>query len=231
MANEGVSKNTALIAIGGAAVLAVVIMVAFYFGKHSQQAQPLAQGARPGYARVTRLPPQRFGNWVLQCVRGPQGGVRCELGMNVIDASRRRLIMRLGIVRTQKGDAIVALTPPNALLPAGFSITPDKGERVTVPFTRCLPRACQTVFLLSDALAANLKASQFAQIHFVAGSGRPVNFKIPVQGFDQGLSAWKAKEPQAPVAAPSSTTKFSKPAVPATAPGTVDSTGAGQPQN
>jgi invasion protein IalB len=196
LADKDLNNRNILIALA-IVVVALIAIVAYYAGTRTTTLAVGPGGMRqggPGQSQIVRLPPQHFGNWTLSCIRGPRGGQRCSLSLAVVDPSHKFLLLRLGVVRSKKGPVMIAITPPTAMLPAGFSILPEKGHVVSVPFTRCLPRACQAVLPLTDELISALTAAASAQIHFVAGSGRPVNFKIGVQGFAEGYSNWQTHD-------------------------------------
>jgi invasion protein IalB len=223
---ENFTRNRVVMIIVGVIVLGLIAATAYVIGERRAIYElPRVQQAQRG-PQVTRLPPQHFGSWTLQCVRTPQGRTGCALGMRVTTQARRGILMMLDVVRTRKGPAFRAVTPPNALLPAGFTITPEKGQKTAEPFARCLPRFCESIFLISDQLASGLKESQKAQIRFVAGNGRPVQFDIPVNGFGDGFQAWQnampplpnidasTTKPQASAPAASGTTPRSSPEAP-----------------
>lgn len=195
---EALGKNRALMIGIGVVVLVFIGLAAYVVGKRNAVSEPpRVQQAQQG-PRITRLPAQHYGSWTLQCVRNPQGRTACGLGMRVTNAQRRGLILLLNVMRTRKGPAFRAVTPPNALLPAGFTITPDKGQKLTVPFSVCSARFCESIFLASDQLVSGLKQSDRAQIRFVAANGRAFQFQIPVNGFGAGYLAWQNTEPPMP---------------------------------
>jgi invasion protein IalB len=195
---ENFTRNRVIMIIVGVAVLALIAWTAYVIGER-KSANGVARVQQAQQApKVTRLPPQHYGSWTLQCVRAQQGRTACALGMLVTTQQRRGILLMLNVVRTRKGPAFRAITPPNALLPAGFTLTPDKGQKVAAPFARCLPRFCESMFLISDQLASGLKESQKAQVRFVAGNGRAVQFQIPVNGFGDGYQAWQNAMPPTP---------------------------------
>jgi invasion protein IalB len=188
-------SNNLLLIIGGAVLLVLVGVGAFLAGQHYA---PTTVVAVPGQARApvrfTRLPPQKFENWTLNCIRGPRGGQRCGLVLSVVDQSRTHLMLRLDVLRSAKGPAMVVVAPPNTLLTAGFTITPDKAQPTSIPFTRCMPRACEAVFVMSDTFRRGLSSAPTAQIHYVTANGRPVDHQIPIKGFEAGYAAWQTQD-------------------------------------
>jgi invasion protein IalB len=188
-------SNNLLLIIGGAVLLVLVGVGAFLAGQHFA---PVTVVAAPGQVRApvrfTRLPPQKFENWTLNCIRGPRGGQRCGLVLSVVDQSRTHLMLRLDVLRSPKGPAMVVVAPPNTLLTAGFTITPEKAQPTSIPFTRCMPRACEAVFVMSDTFRRGLSSAPAAQIHYVTANGRPVDHQIPIKGFEAGYAAWQTQD-------------------------------------
>lgn len=184
----------------GACLIAVAAFaaIAFYVGKTSVTAPATNVGSPAANAqpRFVRSPPQHFGQWNLVCGHMPGGPKECYLALVVADATRKHLVLRLSVVQTPKGPAMLALTPPNALVSPGFTLTPDKGKPITAPFIRCVPRACQAAFRLSDDVSASLKAASGAQASFVSGTDTPVAFHFPITGFAAGYAAWAAQAPK-----------------------------------
>jgi invasion protein IalB len=180
-------------------VIAAVGGAAFYAGRHNAQEEtmrPMAQRAAVRGPGFTRLPPRQFGNWNLLCVLDVQRTKHCSLVFQAVDNTRRHLLMRIAVVRTNRGRVAMAiLTPPNALVAAGVKLTAGTSPAVTVPFLRCLPRACQASLLVTDPLLKSLSGSDSTQVSFVAGSGKPVGYKLPTQGFKEGYAAWLAESP------------------------------------
>jgi invasion protein IalB len=217
---EGSSGNRALWI--GVIVIAVAAVAgaAFYAGRHTAEQdamRPIAQRAGLGGPHFTRLPPKQFGNWTLACVLDAQQTKHCTLVFQAVDNTRRHLLMRIAVVRTNKGRiAMAILTPPNALVAAGVKLTPGNNPVITVPFLRCMPRACQASLLLTDPFVKSLSGSDSTQVSFVAGTGKPVSYKLPTQGFKDGYAAWLVENPASttidatapdngPVAAPAAT--------------------------
>jgi invasion protein IalB len=185
-------------------VIAAVGGVAFYAGRHNAQQdamRPIAQRAAGGPA-FTRLPPTKYGNWTLLCVLDPRQTKHCSLVFQAVDTPRRHLRMRIGVMRTARGRVAMAIiTPPNALVAAGVKLTPGNNPAVTVPFLRCMPRACQASVVVTDPLLTSLSGSDSTQVSFVAGTGKPVSYKLPTQGFKEGYAAWLAESPAPPASA------------------------------
>lgn len=206
-------SNNLLLIIGGVVLLVVVGASAFLAGQHFAPTPVAAVPRAVPTPRFTRLPPQKFGNWTLNCIRGPRGGQRCGLALNVVDQSRTHLVLRLDVLRSAKGPAMVVVAPPNALLTAGFTITPEKAQPASMPFTRCVPRACEAVYAMNDAFRQSLSSATTAQIHYVAASGRPVNLQIPIKGFEAGYAAFQTQD-QMVASAASVQPAGSKPAAP-----------------
>jgi invasion protein IalB len=106
------------------------------------------------------------------------------------------------MLRAAKGPAMVAVAPPNALLTAGFTITPEKAQPVSIPFTRCMRGACEAVYVMSDAFRTSLSQAATARIRYVVGNGRVVDLQIPVKGFQAGYAAWQTQDTTQVSAAP-----------------------------
>ena len=201
MSESFFSQNRSMLTAGliGVCLIAMAALaaIAFYVGKTSVTAPATNVGSPAANAqpRFIRSPPQQFGQWNLVCGHMQGGPKECFLALMVADATRKRLILRLSVVQTPKGPTMVVLTPPNALVSTGFTLTPDKGKAITAPFIRCVPRACQAAFRLSDDVSASLKSAPSAQVSFVSGTGAPVAFHIPISGFAAGFAAWAAQTP------------------------------------
>jgi len=122
--------------------------------------------------------------------------------LSVVDQSRAHVLFRLDVLRAAKGAAMVVVAPPNSLLTAGFTITPEKSQPVSIPFTRCVVRACEAVYMMSDAFRSGLSAASTAKIHYVVGNGRVVDLQIPMKGFQAGYAAWQTQDTTVANAAP-----------------------------
>jgi invasion protein IalB len=216
VAEETGRNRTMLIAFFVIAIAAVG-GVAFYAGRHNAQQEemrPVVQRQAFRAPNFTRLPPQKFGNWTLVCIRDAQQATRCNLVFQAVDNTRRRLVMRIAVMRTNRGrTAMAILTPPNALVAAGVKLTPGSTPATNVPFLRCLPRACEASVVVTDTLLKALEGADTTQVSFVSGSGKPVAYKLPTQGFKEGYAAWQSESPppsvspakEAPPAAPGAT--------------------------
>jgi invasion protein IalB len=205
VADDYLTKNRNMFIIAAIVAVAAIGAIAYYAGRHNavQQQGGLAPGVagRAAQARVVRLPPKKFGNWTLACVVTPQDVKRCTLIFQAIDQTRTRLLMRLSVLRGAKGPVMVVLTPPNAILAGGVTLTPGTAAPVKIPFVRCMPRACQAGIPISDSVATAMGAAQTTEARFIAGTGRPVTYKLPTQGFQEGYAAWQQAEPPAPAQA------------------------------
>jgi len=198
-------RGRVLLIVGGAVVVVLIATTAFLIGqRNAPVTAPAAGGPGATKAKVhfVRLAPQKFESWVLNCIRGPRGGQRCGLGLSVVDQSRTRVLFKLDVLRAPKGPALVAVTPPSSLLTAGFTITPEKAQAVSMPFTRCMPRACEAVYLMSDALRSALSSASTARIHYIVGSGGAVDLQIPIKGFAAGYAAFQTQDTTVASAAP-----------------------------
>jgi invasion protein IalB len=226
-------KNRLILIVGGLVAVVAVAAIAYFAGFNGVRNPPQAGGQlRPGMARIVRLPPRKFDSWMLGCIRTPRNVTRCGLILQAVDSAQHRLLLRLTVLHTRSGPIMVAVTPPNAILPQGFTITPEKAKPVTSPFSRCMPRACQAVIKLTDDLVSELNSANTTGIHFVAGSGRPVNFKIPTNGFAAGYAAFQATDQfKVATAQPAAAAKPATTDAPAEdAPAAIDATQPGQTQ-
>lgn len=180
--------------VGLALVVVAAVGIAFVTGERSTgptSQLTSATSRRPAQPRVTLLSAQRFGAWKLDCIRGPQGNEGCALALFVVDDTREHVLLRLSLV-ARDGAKILVLTPPNAFLAAGFTLTPDGAHPITAPFQRCLPGSCRALLALSNGDIAALKTAPGVQVHFVTAAGRPIAYHIPTAGFAQGYAAWTA---------------------------------------
>lgn len=192
MADDVFSRNRPLFIIAGIVALTIVALIGYYAGR--QNATPAQVVSGPGRARQSqfiRLPPQHFDSWTLQCLQGPRGGKRCSLVLMAVDKERKHILLRLSVLRSRQGTMLVALTPPNALLSAGFTLTPDKAQAIQAPFARCLPQACEAITALSDPIVKTLSGADKSHVRFVSAGGRPIEFEIPTTGFSDGYAAWQ----------------------------------------
>ncbi len=199
MADDVFTRNRPLFIIAGIVLLSIVALFGYYAGRQNVTPAPVAAGRGPARPQMTRLAPQHFDSWTLQCLQGPRGGKRCSLVLMAVDKSRKHLLLRLSVVRSRKGPVLVALTPPNALLSAGFTLTPGKAQAMVAPFARCLPQACEAMTDLTDTLIKDLSGAEKSHVRFVAAAGRPLEFEIPTTGFANGYAAWQ-KADTAPAA-------------------------------
>lgn len=226
MADDVFTRNRPLFIIAGIVLLSLVALIGYYAGRQNVTQAPVAAGRGPVRPQIARLAPQHFDSWTLQCIQGPRGGKRCALVLMAVDKSRKHLLLRLSVVRSKKGPVLVALTPPNALLSAGFTLTPAKSQALVAPFARCLPRACEAMTDLTDTLVKGLSGADKSHVRFVGAAGRQIEFEIPTTGFANGYAAWQKVDtaPPAPTGnAPSSAT----PSIDATAPAEPDKTNNG----
>lgn len=191
-------RNTTLIAAAFIVAIAATAGIAFYAGRHTApQAEP-SQTSRVAQQNFTRLPPKRFGAWTLACLRDAEQTTHCSLLLRATN-ERHQLVMQLALVRTPKDKAaITILTGPNALVENGVTLTPGSTPPVTLPFERCLPRACQASLLVSDKLVSALGSSDATEVRFVAGNGNPIDYRLETAGFKDGYAAWQNENPQPP---------------------------------
>ena len=187
-------KREYLVFAGIILVAAAILLGSYLAGPRAMM--PAGPTATPG--AMTRLPPRHFGDWNLLCVRDKLGAEHCRLVLQVVDATRHRVMLRLVIARGPRGRAaLVALTPPNAVARDGVKIASDRAGAATVPFIACGPHACQAGLALTDAFAAALAASATMDVSFTASSGRTVGYKLPNAGFASAYSAWLTDSPAA----------------------------------
>jgi len=192
-------SNRLVLALAAVVVLAAVAGIAYNLG-YRQGVQSMATASpTPGLARpkiITRLPPKRFGNWAEQCVRNAQQEKRCRLVFQVVDKSRQHLVLSLAVSRDPNGRAVlVALTPPNAVVRGGISVSPGRVQPLTLPFFACEPGVCRAGALLSDGFVKALSSTAETTISYQSGNGKPVSYKLPTRGFASAYSAWLADEP------------------------------------
>jgi invasion protein IalB len=221
VADDVFTRNRPLFIIAGIVLVSLVALIGYYAGRQNVTQAPVAAGRGPVRPQVTRLAPQHFDSWTLQCIQGPRGGKRCALVLMAVDKSRKHLLLRLSVVRSKKGPVLVALTPPNALLSAGFTLTPGKAQAFVAPFARCLPRACEAMTDLTEPLVKDLSGADKSQVRFVAAAGRPMEFEIPTTGFANGYAAWQ-KADTVPPAQAGNVPAGATPSIDATAPADPD---------
>jgi invasion protein IalB len=199
---NAILSNRLVLVLAAVVSLAAVGGIAYNFGYqqgvHSVAAAPAAQPGRP---QVTRLPPKRFGNWIEQCALSAQQEKRCRLVFQVVDKSRQHLVLRLVVSRGPKGRAVlIALTPPDAVVRGGISVEPGTAQPLVLPFVSCGPGVCRAGAPLADDFVNALSSAPETTISYQAGTGRPVSYKLPTQGFASAYSAWLADEPPPPAA-------------------------------
>ena len=204
---NAILSNRLMLVLAAIVSLAAVGGIAYNFG-YRQGAASVAvpQPARPVQPQVTRLPPKRFGNWTEQCALDAQQVKRCRLVFQVVDKSRQHLVLRVVVSRGPNGQAVlIALTPPNAVVRGGISVAPGTAQPVILPFVSCAPGACRAGAPLSNDFVNALSAAADMTVSYQAGTGRPVTYKLPNQGFAPAFSAWLADEPPPPEQAPAPT--------------------------
>jgi invasion protein IalB len=197
---NAILSNRLVLVLAAIVALAAVGGIAYNFGYRQGAASVVAaQPARPAQPQVTRLPPKRFGNWTEQCALDAQQVKRCRLIFQVADKSRQHLVLRLLVSRGPKGRAVlIALTPPNAVVRGGISIAPGTAQPLVLPFLSCGPGACRAGALLADDFVNALSSAAETTVSYQAGTGRPVTYKLPTQGFSSAYSAWLADDPPPP---------------------------------
>jgi invasion protein IalB len=185
--------------LGAILGLALAGTAGFYVGKNQvavekNQGAATAQAPAPQLpAGVTRLPTQTFGNWNLNCLQNLQKQKKCELVLRAVDRTRKALVLSLAVARNTKGETLlVVITPPSVALAAGVRLVPGTSPEMKIGFATCGPGACQAIVGLSDSLVAALSSADALQVSYVAGTGHPVNYKLPITGFSQGFAAWQA---------------------------------------
>lgn len=200
--NNQILSNRLVLALAVIVALAAVGGLSYNFG-YRQGMRSVATSTAPQAAqpKFTRLPPKRFGNWTEQCVMTAQQEKRCRLAYQVADKSRQHLILSLLVSRGPKGHIILlALTPPNAVVRGGVSIGPGRATPLVLPFISCGPGACRAGAPVTDNFVNALSSATDTTISYQAGTGRPVTYKLPTQGFASAYSSWVADEPPPVVA-------------------------------
>jgi invasion protein IalB len=199
---NAILSNRLVLVLAAIVSLAAVGGIAYNFG-YRQGVQSVAAApplARPAGPQVTRLPPKRFGNWTELCALDAQQEKHCRLLFQVVDKSRQHLVLRLVVARGPKGRAVlVAFTPPNAVVRGGISVGPGTAQPLVLPFLSCGPGMCRAGAPLSDDFVNALSSAPETTISYQAGTGRPVSYKLPTQGFAAAYSAWAVDEPPPPV--------------------------------
>jgi invasion protein IalB len=192
-----IAGNRSIYGALGVVALAAIVAASFYIGRHNaEQKMPSAAGRSSLDEKLTRLPLRKFGNWTLACAVDSYQQKRCNLVFLAVDSTRKHLLMRMAVTRTKKGGSVIAVsTPPSALISAGVKLMPGSAQPITVPFVRCLPRACQADIAMTDSISAALAAADTTLVSFVAGTGRPVSYKLATEGFKAGYAAWLGENP------------------------------------
>ena len=146
-----------------------------------------------------RLPPKKFENWALACVKTPKNVTRCSLVLRAVSKDTKKLLMTLAVSRSGNGKPImVVVTPPGALLSAGVRLTPGTAKEVTARFVQCGRGACEAAMLLDDAAVTAFSNAPTTTVAFVAGNGKPLGLKLPTAGFAAGYAAWELAMPAPP---------------------------------
>jgi invasion protein IalB len=223
------NRNT-IYAIAGGVLAVLIIAVGGFFYFRS-----------PGNPGVPPLPAnaRMFNNWALVGCDSPNDRVRCILLRRAVNQQTGRLVMQMTVARAQNGGAVMAVTlPPNVVIPAGITITPNGGTAVKGPIRTCRAQACSGAIVMTEDLAKQMAATDITALEFTAANGRPIRMNVNVQGFAQGYAAWTQAAPAPAVvanpaapAAPASAQQAAKaPAAAAPAPAAAAAAPAAAPQ-
>ena len=140
-----------------------------------------------------------YGDWTLQCRRGPEGtpAPSCELLQTLLADGQRPLVrLAIGRLSTREPLKLAAMLPTHLSFaePPRVSIGETPAGALTLAWRRCLPAGCFADADLPDKLIKQWRTTeQSGRLAFQDGAGRPVSLPVSFRGLGEALDALTRK--------------------------------------
>ncbi|MDF1585322.1 invasion associated locus B family protein [Marinimicrococcus flavescens] len=146
--------------------------------------------AAPARAQETPAAPaqsERIGDWTVLC-RGADAARRCMMAQELGAAGSQKSSVAWTIRLDGEGRVVGTIrTPQGVLLPAGVSAAVDGGQALRIPYRTCVPAGCVAPFLITDELAAAMKAGKQTRVLFRDVRDRQFDSRFSLQGFTKAF--------------------------------------------
>lgn len=151
--------------------------------------------AAPAVAGQAKPDDQRFGDWVLRCVKTSSGEEACALHQKIISAETRLPVAAFALARGKEAGnlRLAAILPLGLDIPAGVT---GKAGPDPLPFTiqTCVRRGCLATTQVGDKLLESLHGAEtFTTTFKMRSVTEPTTLTVSLKGLDEGLKALDAK--------------------------------------
>jgi invasion protein IalB len=119
---------------------------------------------------------------------------RCSLVLTLIEKETQKLIFRMILVYSPKGNLVLRVDGPTGVaFQRGVQISTDLGKVYGPPFQTCLPMGCKALNIVADDMQQDLKKSKNATIVVHTLNGKQIQTLAELKGLDLGLAALDKK--------------------------------------
>ncbi|WP_421779065.1 invasion associated locus B family protein [Hoeflea sp.] len=118
---------------------------------------------------------------------GPEEAGNCEATLRI--SNRGEQIAELAIGRMQGADDLIVAgrVPLGVRLREGLLLGSDPDNRISVPYSNCLPNGCVAHTVVTSSEISRLLSRGQTYLSFRERSGRTVRIAIPLDGLDRAL--------------------------------------------
>jgi len=166
----------------------------------AQGASRSAEGA-PSPAQGAAPPPlpqrtqiDRFENWTVTCneFTGATKKRVCAAQLQVQQTGTNQILLAWTLFVNDAKQVVGELqTPTGVSIPAGVELQLEKSGKRKLPFESCETGHCSTSTVMDNEFVREITASETAQVVIRAVNGTPLQFTIPLKGFDKAYAQLK----------------------------------------
>lgn len=157
-------------------------------------AAPVSAPANAADAQVGQAyPRETFGDWMLRCIKSPDGKDPCELYQLLKDADGGAVAEASVLPMKEQVAAVVTFVAPlETDLQAGLGLAIDANKPARFPFMLCAQVGCISRVGMSQAEIDTLKRGKEAKVTLLPFGAQPeqmVSLKLSLSGFTAGFDA------------------------------------------
>lgn len=157
-------------------------------------AAPASTPANAAEAQVGQAyPRETFGDWMLRCIKSPDGKDPCELYQLLKDADGGAVAEASVLPMKEQVAAVVTFVAPlETDLQAGLGLAIDANKPARFPFMLCAQVGCISRVGMSQAEIVTLKRGKEAKVTLLPFGAQPdqmVSLKLSLSGFTAGFDA------------------------------------------
>jgi invasion protein IalB len=182
-------------------ILAVVLVVGVLAGVYayrssdSAEAAPAA-GTADSSASASATPSVKPGEslWKKRCESDKDEPGKCEAFQLVTETKTQKRFMEVAFGYPEKGDqaSVVIILPLGVMVAAGGTLQADSDkDGKKFPIVTCVPAGCVGRFKLDADFVTRLKGAKALTVGMYGGDGKPLNVKLPLDGFKDAIESIK----------------------------------------